>query len=87
MTNYKKGKWEVKDMYRSIIERHDLMQYMDHVIFSDVNKDVVKRYMAGESLVSINKLYGKSHSWARAIVYSYVSKYSKLNGIKYCGLE
>lgn len=71
-------------MYRSIIERHDLMQYMDQVRFSDVNKDVVKCYMAGESLVSINKLYGKSHSWARAIVYSYVSKCSKLTGIRYC---
>ena len=77
----------MKDIYRSIIERHNLMQYMDQVRFSDVNKDVVKRYMAGESLASINRYYGKSHSWSRAIVYSYVSKCSKLNGIKYCGLE
>ena len=77
----------MKDMYRSIIERHDLMQHMDQVRFSDVNKDVVKRYMAGESLASINRYHGKSHSWSRAIGYSYVSKCSKLTGIRYCGLE
>lgn len=77
----------MKDMYRKIIEKHDLLQYIDQVTFSDVNKDVVKRYMSGESLVSINRSYGKSHSWSRAIVYSYVSKCSKLTGIWYCGLE
>lgn len=59
-----------------IIERH-LLDYIDLVPVSDRNKEIVKKYAAGESFTDLAAEYGLSHTRVVTIVVNYISKVSE----------
>lgn len=60
-----------------IINEH-LLDYIDQVKDSDRNKEIVKKYVAGESFKALSEEYGITDGRLGAIVAEYISKVGRL---------
>ena len=53
---------------RDRIKRENLLQYLDIILISDRNKDIVRRYTAGESETRLAECYGVTPNRIASIV-------------------
>lgn len=60
-----------------LVDEH-LLDYMDQVKDSDRNKEIVKRYAAGESFKVLSEEYGITDGRLGAIVANYISKVHRI---------
>ena len=66
-----------KNSLRKHIEEYHLLDYIDQVSLSDRNRDIVSRYMTGESQAELARCYKVSRGAVHQVIATYYSNVLK----------
>lgn len=67
-----------RNSLRAYIKKYHLLDYMDQITMTDRNRDIVLRYVAGESQAGLARVYGISFNEVHQVVATYRSNVVKL---------
>ena len=84
--NYNYIKKKPKNHHRETIKKYNLLQYIDNTNTKEVNKQIIREHVAGESMGCLANKYNLTPSAVAMIISCYVNKvsrYCKKNGIDY----